>query len=568
MEMKFKLPERNMLACTPYICEGIKAGQNAVLDGKFPIFIIEGFASVGIRRQAAGALAFGATHKDYVLPAFTSEDLDQDIANELAELDFDEDDRWAVKSCEENEMELGLINLKLMKEQDHNNPLASNGNNGHGKIVLPSVIEVRDGMVITGSLPCEVESEVEQFLTTFLMNPAPIIIDIPSISNNLKKHLEFTWDAIRVNVKEPTLQEYAEMVRVYMTNSKVEVDDRVDFSRIVLDLKTFRAERFNLQSDLEHLLRKAKRSSVKEHRNTLVQKDFIPGSEKREDPEEKLNQLIGCEDLKKKLINVMKTGRFDMERNGLDYRHSGYHMLFAGNPGTGKTEFGKLFAEILEKYGLSNGIYRYVTKTDIIGKYVGWTTEKVSELFNNTRGGVLFFDEASAFLTNDDFTKEALTELVRYMEEFPDVTCIFATYPDEANKFLKADPGLRSRISQILEFEDYSPDDLYKILCYFCGKDNFELEDCQDVFEEYVKAQKAKHGAAYGNARLCRKFYVKLKEAIAEDTYEKRRKPSEVNLITRETVKKAIKNLELLQKQERKNPIGFTTGGTRLQKGV
>ena len=184
-------------------------------------------------------------------------------------------------------------------------------------------------------------------------------------------------------------------------------------------------------------------------------------------PMEKLDSLRGIDNLKKQFQKYIHDFRYAKEHpQSVRFRP---HMAFVGNPGTGKTTVARIFGEILrEEHLLSTGNFVEVKKEDLTKGHVGGTAEQTKAMCKQARGGIMFIDEAHQLYEGKDehgYGKEALKVILTELESRTDTLYIFAGYTREMNEFLdKADPGLRSRVTNIFEFEDYKPDVLTSIL--------------------------------------------------------------------------------------------------------
>lgn len=143
------------------------------------------------------------------------------------------------------------------------------------------------------------------------------------------------------------------------------------------------------------------------------------------------------------------------------------HLAFLGNPGTAKTTVARLFARILKKKGIiKKEDILEVSRKNLVAKFVGHTAPLVASVFEKAKGGVLFIDEAYALVDDrrGSFSDEAVNEIIAQMENHrDDVIVIFAGYTDKMKEFFNLNEGFRSRISYILEFEDYTSDELLQI---------------------------------------------------------------------------------------------------------
>lgn len=243
-----------------------------------------------------------------------------------------------------------------------------------------------------------------------------------------------------------------------------------------------------------------------------------------EEPEETLEQLLqdlndltGLQKVKEdlnSLINLLKVHKMRMER-GLPQTSVSLHMVFSGNPGTGKTTVARMMSKIYRKLGvLSKGHLVEVDRSGLVSGYVGQTAIKTKKVIDSALGGVLFIDEAYA-LTNsggsNDFGIEAVNTLLKAMEDNrDDFVVIVAGYPDLMDEFLESNPGLRSRFNKQILFEDYTAEELVDIFSGICGKSFYEVTDealacVTDFFAERC-AQKL---PGFANGRDVRNFFEK-----------------------------------------------------------
>ena len=224
---------------------------------------------------------------------------------------------------------------------------------------------------------------------------------------------------------------------------------------------------------------------------------------------DELEKMIGLSEAKgviKKALNYYKLRRIYQDK-GIRQDRPAMHMVFTGNPGTAKTTVARLFARIMKENGLlSKGQLVEVGRGDLVAKYVGWTAKNVQEKFREAMGGVLFIDEAYSLVEERDgsFGDEAINTIVQEMENHrEDVVVIFAGYPNEMEKFLDRNPGLRSRITFHVPFADYDTDELCDI-AQLIGKSKgvtlteSAVERLSGVFEE------AKKQPDFGNGRYVR----------------------------------------------------------------
>ena len=221
-----------------------------------------------------------------------------------------------------------------------------------------------------------------------------------------------------------------------------------------------------------------------------------------------LNALTGLQSVKKEINNIVASVRIRMESRKRGLSIAGdvlpVNMVFTGNPGTGKTTVARLVGKIYYHLGLLKrpDVFVECVRADLVGRYQGDTAIKVKEVVRSALGGVLFIDEAYSLVNgeNDSFGIEAVNTLVSEIENNRDkLAVILAGYTDDMEEFLNSNPGLRSRLSKVIEFEDYSVDELMDIFRYDMKKRGYAL----DVSENKLRALIADKSAAkdFGNAR-------------------------------------------------------------------
>ena len=224
-----------------------------------------------------------------------------------------------------------------------------------------------------------------------------------------------------------------------------------------------------------------------------------------------LDQLIGLHQVKtqvRKRLNQVNMARKREER-GMKVKKPSLHMVFTGNPGTGKTTVARLIGELYQTMGiLETGQLVEVGREDLVAPYVGQTALKTREVLDRARGGVLFIDEAYTLSRSsaNDFGSEAIDTILRYMENNRDqIVVIVAGYPNEMKDFLKTNPGLESRFTTTVHFEDYVLSELMDILELQCGSNGYCLTDgARDRAREILSREKSVKGSDFGNGRVVR----------------------------------------------------------------
>ncbi|NJD63676.1 MAG: AAA family ATPase [Chloroflexi bacterium] len=223
----------------------------------------------------------------------------------------------------------------------------------------------------------------------------------------------------------------------------------------------------------------------------------------------KLHRLVGLKEVKERVDTLVNTIRVRQLRkqHDLPVAPISLHMVFTGNPGTGKTTVARLMAGILRALGVvARGQLVEVDRADLVAGYVGQTSLKVTERVEAALGGVLFIDEAYALVAGrgeTDFGYEALDVLVKAMEDHrDDFIVIVAGYPDKMREFIDSNPGLRSRFPNFIEFEDYSAEELLLILERMVEDHGYRLADAAHArARELFIALVERKDASFANAR-------------------------------------------------------------------
>ena len=215
----------------------------------------------------------------------------------------------------------------------------------------------------------------------------------------------------------------------------------------------------------------------------------------------------------KNLINLVKVHKLRAE-NGLPTEDLSLHMVFSGNPGTGKTTVARIMARIYHSLGiLSKGQLVEVDRSGLVAGYVGQTALKTRKVIDKALGGVLFIDEAYALNGggDNDFGQEAIDTVLKAMEDHrDDLVVIVAGYTELMRDFIRSNPGLESRFNRFLEFEDYSLDEMMGIFRMRCEKGQYTLApEAEEAVRQFI-AEENTHPETFGNARGVRNLFEKV----------------------------------------------------------
>ena len=241
---------------------------------------------------------------------------------------------------------------------------------------------------------------------------------------------------------------------------------------------------------------------------------------------EELNQLVGLDGVKQEVNNLVNLLRIQKlrEEKGMKQPNVSKHLVFSGNPGTGKTTVARMLADIYYSLGiLSGGQLVEVDRSGLVSGYIGQTATKVNGVVEQALGGILFIDEAYTLTANKgegDFGQEAVDTLLKGMEDHrDDLVVIVAGYTELMEEFLDSNPGLRSRFNKFINFEDYTAEEEVEILINNCKKQEYMLS--RDALEEarrFFTERVANKPEGYANARDVRNY---LEKAISNQAFSR-----------------------------------------------
>ena len=229
--------------------------------------------------------------------------------------------------------------------------------------------------------------------------------------------------------------------------------------------------------------------------------------------------MIGLDRVKEQVAKLASTIEHNKARAaaGLPVPAIGYHMLFRGAPGTGKTTVARLLAKIFRSMGiLSKGHLVEKDRAGLVGQHVGETAPKVAAVVKSALGGILFIDEAYALNTKDGYGAEAINTLLTRMEEHrSDFVVIAAGYDGKMGAFLASNPGLASRFTHNIHFDDYTPAQLTTIFIGIVDKHKIELTaDARSKLTTVLHQMYTQRGPAFGNAREVRNLFERAYQNI------------------------------------------------------
>lgn len=356
-------------------------------------------------------------------------------------------------------------------------------------------------------------------------------------------------------LEETTIDYYMQACKFLLKDSEATFQSEAQMREALLKMMRATGDGFS-EEWIGHFLDKGLEGN---HFN--LRKMFMKnGKEDQEElsAEERLQKMPGMKNYKR-IIRELKALALEESRNPNLRMHR--NMIFMGNPGSGKTTAARMAAEIFASTGVTKPVFIMPARDKLIGKYVGQTAPKISEMFKAARGGVLFIDEAGFFLNEGSggYIDEAIKEFVRYMELYPDVTVIFAMYASEVEAFLKLDDGLSSRISRIVKFEDYTTQELCEIAEYMFRENGYKVSAGKKLLKEFLEKERRKSG--FGNARAVRKLVesVILSFCLERNSSKiaSERVENEDYCISAKAVRLGIQRLEQEFASRRTSNIGF-----------
>ena len=265
-----------------------------------------------------------------------------------------------------------------------------------------------------------------------------------------------------------------------------------------------------------YIFNKKEGKYILDYQNQLMLNDYILLQDPNKNDvlseiQKEMDQIVGLDDVKKYIYSLRDYISISKRRKiqGLKTEEISMHMIFTGNPGTGKTTMARLIAKYLKALGvLKNGQLIEVTRADLVASYVGQTAPKTKQVIESSLGGVLFIDEAYSLFRGkeDSFGLEAIDMLVKGMEDYRDqFVVVLAGYTKEMSEFLEANSGLKSRFANTIEFPDYTGQQLLDIAISQAAKKQYEIiPSAQAKLLDYFTYIQTLQDKRSGNGRLAR----------------------------------------------------------------
>lgn len=313
----------------------------------------------------------------------------------------------------------------------------------------------------------------------------------------------------------------------YMFSNQQAVEDFFDKYIEFIRIATYTAETKNIAAGLAQELKDgvANKSITEDNAETVVEEIYAKGiakvapmvnSKQSLNPYEELEGLIGLNNVKqeiKTLANLVKVQQARKEE-GLKNSTLSYHLVFTGNPGTGKTTIARIIASIYKDLKiLKKGHLVKTDRSGLVAEYLGQTAVKTNAVIDTALDGVLFIDEAYSLTDeNDSYGKEAVATLLKRMEDDRDrLVVILAGYTENMTHFIVTNPGLESRFNKYIEFTDYNAEELFQIFMRLAHKYDYLIdEEAQQIIKDLINIEIESKDKQFGNARFVRNLFENI----------------------------------------------------------
>lgn len=294
------------------------------------------------------------------------------------------------------------------------------------------------------------------------------------------------------------------------------------YAQFVYELGRYYLFNKNDKRDIEkdNFIQYIKLLDIKQEEKTIVvDEPKEESSESLEELQKQLDSMIGLAGVKEQvhsIINELKIDELKKSR-GFKVSNTSKHLVFKGNPGTGKTTIARLLSKIYKELGiLEKGQLVEVDRSEIVAGYVGQTALKTKEKIDEAMGGILFIDEAYTLAKGDnDFGQEAIDTLLKAMEDHRDeFIVIVAGYDEPMESFLQSNPGLKSRFNEYIHFDDYSQEELFLIFGLLCEQNDFRMDlEAQETLKSYLNELCNHKPDNFANGREMRNLFDKSKKS-------------------------------------------------------
>jgi SpoVK/Ycf46/Vps4 family AAA+-type ATPase len=331
-----------------------------------------------------------------------------------------------------------------------------------------------------------------------------------------------------LNIEDYNPDELFEIMQVFAKEKKYIFSEKAEAltKKMILELYKNRSKDFangrTMRSLFDQICKKqAQRlqngdlSSMSDEQLMTIEVDDIPYDAPKEvnytECLDRLNGLVGLDAVKKEIANLAAYLNLQIKR-GETATFQGKHYVFTGNPGTGKTTVARIMADVFKNLGiLSRGQLVEADRSKLVAGYSGQTAIKTNQLIDSAIGGVLFIDEAYTLRSSDtdSFGSEAIDTLLKRLEDDRGkFVCIAAGYTEQMHNFIDSNPGLKSRFTQTIHFDDYNPDELTEIFANMVKGKNFIIdESMRDAVHRQFEQLYLRRDKNFGNAREARRIF-------------------------------------------------------------
>ncbi len=429
-----------------------------------------------------------------------------------------------------------------------------------------------------------------EFMTEMRENGSEVlpVFKIPYMEGAEKERvlraIREVYPLIVIDVPPFTTEQYAQFAVQLLSRTGYQVEDgaRDELEELIIQKRNqkhfygFRSvemltEDILVQKQRTEIRRRAMSQEVGfdlKDRKTIREEDLAPMLARcRQDQGglEGLDEMIGIDEIRERVDEIL--AQLEVSSRMPADQKPCMHMLFTGNPGTGKTTVARLLGKVLkERNVLSKGQFFERSGREFVGKYIGETAPITNAICRDAYGSVLFIDEAYTLYRNNDerdFGKEALDTLLTQMENHrQDFIVIFSGYSDRMKEMLEANPGLKSRIPHEIKFRNFTRDELYRIFMSMATKTYQVKDDLADAAKEYFMAlsQEVLESESFSNARFVRNLYERTAaKAALRVQAQLGGRPLDASLITltADDFRKAESAEEFKELLQKKTRLGF-----------